>query len=33
LQALCAARGIASVNELTGGVLVEPGEEGLPLFA
>ena len=33
LGALCAAKGIASVSELTGGVVVEPEEEELPLFA
>ena len=33
LEALCAAKGIASVSELTGGVVVELEEEGLPLFA
>ncbi len=33
LDALCAAKGIAAVSELTGGVVVEPEEEGLPLFA
>ena len=33
LEALCAAKGIAAVGELTGGVVVEPEEEGLPLFA
>ena len=33
LDALCAAMDIASVSELTGAVVVEPEEEGLPLFA
>ena len=33
LDALCAAKGIASVSELIGAVVVEPEEEGLPLFA
>lgn len=33
LDALCAAMNIASVSELTGAVVVEPEEEGLPLFA
>ena len=33
LDALCAAKGINSVREFTGGVVVEPEEERLPLFA
>jgi len=33
LEALCAAKGINSVSEFTGAVVVEPEEEGLPLFA